>query len=255
MPFSSRKTVSQSSARDPDSPVVLVVDDDEATLNVVADVLHDAGYKVITAASGRDALEYLHSSPPPDLALVDLMMPGMDGWSFIGAFRREAHLARTPVVVMSAGGERTLSRAPVALAYLAKPLALESLVDTVSRFARRDRSPSSRAAFEGLEGRRHISSRRLRIPMVLAVDPPPDYVETNRETVACGGAILTECALEDAVDRANGGEAVALVAFDPAAADALVARVPDEVRVLDVSVMTQYQLEAAVRAAVQRAGF
>ena len=236
-----------------DEPVVLVVDDDDATLNAVADVLRSSGFKVITAMNGRDALEYLSAFPPPDLALVDLMMPCMDGWAFTGALRQEARLAHTPVVVMSAGGERTLSRAPVALAYLAKPLGLDELVEVVTRYARRDRTPQTRRLFRELEPRRHISTGRLRVPVVLAVGDAV-FVERHRETVACGGAVVHAITIDKLPERVGSKGIIAVLVPDPATATAIALSVPETARVFVSSTLSAYQLEAAVRAAVERSG-
>src|SRR5215475_11507242 len=59
---------------------VLVVEDDDATLEAVAELLEGEGVSVCKAHNGREALDRLHQSPVPGLIIVDLMMPVMDGW-------------------------------------------------------------------------------------------------------------------------------------------------------------------------------
>ncbi len=82
--------------------VVLVVDDSEDAQELFARSLEDAGYSVLTAANGREALEVLTSHPLPNLILLDLFMPVMDGLEFIHVMRSYSRLAPVPVVVVSA---------------------------------------------------------------------------------------------------------------------------------------------------------
>ena len=80
---------------------VLVVEDDEATQVLVQKHLSKAGWQVITANHGRAALERV-SEGKPDLVLLDLMMPEMDGFEFLEAFRKQPGCAQITVVVMTA---------------------------------------------------------------------------------------------------------------------------------------------------------
>src|SRR5947209_13870316 len=61
---------------------ILIVDDDAATRTAMTLVLEGTGYRVASASDGREALDYLQRSERPDLILLDLMMPRMDGWQF-----------------------------------------------------------------------------------------------------------------------------------------------------------------------------
>jgi CheY-like chemotaxis protein len=113
---------------------VLIVDDDEAILDTLRDVLMDTGYEVWTAAGGDEALERLRDAPAlPDVILVDLMMPDMDGWELTARVREEPELRDVPVVVMSAGGTALLATAPAADAYLPKPIQLSQLLQVLHR--------------------------------------------------------------------------------------------------------------------------
>ena len=84
---------------------ILVVDDDEGSRQALADVLGDEGYEVVAVDSARAALDYLHTSPPPRLIVLDLMMPGMEGWDFRHEQKRDPKLASIPVIGVSAAGK------------------------------------------------------------------------------------------------------------------------------------------------------
>ncbi len=118
---------------------ILVVDDDAGIRDALATTLGDAGYEVVTAVDGRDALARL--SPRPALILVDLMMPELDGWELIGELQRTAPLADIPICVLSAIASHA---PPEARAVLHKPVDLDELLATVARLLR-DYSPSSRS--------------------------------------------------------------------------------------------------------------
>jgi CheY-like chemotaxis protein len=81
--------------------LVLVVEDDDAAREGLADVLRREGYAVATAADGREALDCLHSGPRPDLNLLDMLMPVLDGWQFLRLLRQEGWRPTVPVVVTS----------------------------------------------------------------------------------------------------------------------------------------------------------
>lgn len=110
---------------------ILVVEDDDAIRHLVSDTLLDAGFAVATATDGQDALDQLEQHPP-DAILLDLMMPCMDGWSFLQACRTEDRFARIPVGLMSAAPLlcRTADAWGVQVA-IGKPFALDDLVSQV----------------------------------------------------------------------------------------------------------------------------
>jgi CheY-like chemotaxis protein len=84
------------------SSSVLIVEDSDATREALALLLQAAGYTTAEAEDGRAALVYLRSHPPPRLILLDLTMPGMDGWEFLRERRKDRELARIPVVLFTA---------------------------------------------------------------------------------------------------------------------------------------------------------
>ncbi len=80
---------------------IMVVDDDQAMLTLVGLILEQAGFVVQKAKSGLEALELLNSSPP-DLFILDIMMPGMDGIELCQRIRANPLTAETPVLFLSA---------------------------------------------------------------------------------------------------------------------------------------------------------
>ena len=81
------------------TPLILIVDDDPSSRDVLARLLSNGGYAVRTAANGWEAL--LAADPSVDLILLDMMLPGMDGPSFLEKLRRLPHGKHVPVVVIS----------------------------------------------------------------------------------------------------------------------------------------------------------
>jgi CheY-like chemotaxis protein len=81
---------------------ILLVEDDEITRGAIKMVLEWEGYQVDCAANGQEALDYLRHEGEPALILLDVMMPVLDGEQFRQEQKRDPHLARIPVVVVSA---------------------------------------------------------------------------------------------------------------------------------------------------------
>jgi CheY-like chemotaxis protein len=117
---------------------LLVVDDDADLREALQDVLRDAGYEVLTAANGRQALDVLaRTSVPPRLVLLDMMMPVLDGAGFLRELHTQPGGREIPVVVFSASaGAREESEALGAQAYLRKPVDVQTLLETVEKYSR-----------------------------------------------------------------------------------------------------------------------
>jgi two-component system, chemotaxis family, chemotaxis protein CheY len=112
---------------------VLVVDDDPGIRDILGSALQDDGYEVREAVHGADALEVL-AEWPPDVILLDLMMPVMDGWTFRARQLELAGASHIPVVVLSAAHEATRqARIMGAAAVMAKPFDLDAVGAAVSR--------------------------------------------------------------------------------------------------------------------------
>ena len=112
---------------------ILAVDDERHIVRLVEVNLQRAGYEVVTASNGLKALEELRSSSRPDLILLDLMMPVMDGTQLQEHLARDDELADIPVLVCSASGERA-RRQPHAVGFLPKPVDPPALLDAVHRY-------------------------------------------------------------------------------------------------------------------------
>lgn len=111
---------------------ILIVEDDPSIREALKLFLELEGYRVLEAANGQAALEVLSSMPPPRLVLLDLMMPIMDGYEFLGARARNSAFSAIPVVVVSAFVER-VAELPIQ-GYVAKPIDFDHLLALVSRF-------------------------------------------------------------------------------------------------------------------------
>jgi CheY-like chemotaxis protein len=118
---------------------VLIVDDDPAIRRVLELALASEAFEVRQAGDGREGLAILDSWRP-DLILLDLMMPVMDGWAFRDRQRETASLADIPVIVLSAScnlrGEQTAAIQPAAA--LPKPFDLDRLLETVGQVISRN---------------------------------------------------------------------------------------------------------------------
>jgi two-component system chemotaxis response regulator CheY len=110
---------------------ILVVDDDPDILEALSEILEAEGFVIRQARNGQEALELLENVQP-NLILLDLMMPVMNGWEFAERIRRRPDWAQIPVIILSAdrniGGK---ARELGALGYLAKPFELSELLSLV----------------------------------------------------------------------------------------------------------------------------
>jgi len=116
---------------------ILVVDDDPATLRLVRDKLDYVGFEVLTATSGQHALDVIARRGLPHLAIVDILMPGMDGFEFCQSLQKFTDL---PVIMLTAvDEEETVIRSIEHFAedYVTKPFSPRELVARVQRVLRR----------------------------------------------------------------------------------------------------------------------
>lgn len=113
---------------------ILVVDDEPALLRLMEYLLHRQGYRILTAANGEDALELVRTERP-DLVVLDVMMPRMDGYEVAAAIRHDREIASTPIVILTAKAQdQDIERGLAAAvdAYITKPFEPARLSDTVA---------------------------------------------------------------------------------------------------------------------------
>ncbi len=114
---------------------ILVVDDDADSLEIVRTYLESRGYRVTTAADGKEALAMLEDARP-DLVLLDVMMPGIDGWEVARTIKDHPEFSATRVVMLTARSDFTDKPRGLRAGaddYIVKPMRLEDLGRKVER--------------------------------------------------------------------------------------------------------------------------
>jgi DNA-binding response OmpR family regulator len=115
---------------------ILVIDDEKDLLEEVSALLTDYGYQVSTASSGREGLEKAIQEKP-DLILLDVVMPKMDGWQVLQRLKGDEATRATPVLMLTAKGELGSifeSQRLRATDHLIKPFEIEELVSFIRRY-------------------------------------------------------------------------------------------------------------------------
>ena len=114
---------------------ILIVEDEQDLSDLLLDVLETEGHRARTAGNGLEALSRIEERRP-QLILLDMMMPVMDGWQFIERLRANEEWTSIPVVVMTAVYDMSsLERKTGAKAILTKPFDIELIVDAVDLYA------------------------------------------------------------------------------------------------------------------------
>ncbi|MEF8879475.1 MAG: response regulator [Candidatus Thermoplasmatota archaeon] len=114
---------------------IMVVDDEEDVLFTVGNMLEMEGYEVMKAADGEQALDMLENKDTPDLILLDIMMPGMDGWDVCAKIRENSDLSGIPIIFLTAKGD-TMSVGMGGLGaedYIVKPFNVKDLKERVEQ--------------------------------------------------------------------------------------------------------------------------
>ena len=112
---------------------ILVVDDEDDILHFLEMVLREKGYQVTTASGGHEALTRAQIDKP-DLVLLDIMMPQMDGWEVLKLLRVDDETRRIPVAMLSARTEakdRVQGLQEGAIDYICKPFSLQELLGKI----------------------------------------------------------------------------------------------------------------------------
>jgi CheY-like chemotaxis protein len=117
------------------TPTILLIDDEDAIRQVLSLALEFEGYQVFTASNGEEGLRTLQRIPRPDLILLDLMMPVMDGWEFLEAIKKDTAFSDIPVVIVTAS--RKSDEIKGAAAVIEKPVGLNELFRVAGRYCQR----------------------------------------------------------------------------------------------------------------------
>jgi CheY-like chemotaxis protein len=112
---------------------IVIVDDEFALADVLTATLSDIGFHVVSASNGKRGLEVM-AEHPPDLVLLDYMMPLLDGAGVLKAMRADPKFSAVPVIMMSAAPESVVrSRCHGYVAFLRKPFDFEAILNAVQR--------------------------------------------------------------------------------------------------------------------------
>jgi two-component system KDP operon response regulator KdpE len=125
----------------------LVVDDDADVRALVRVVLEPRGFEVEESATGSEALVALHTRPLPDIVVLDVQMPDLDGWETLAAIRGQERTATVPVILCTVRAQQADMERAWALGcdgFLAKPFSIGQLVAEVVAVC--DRTAAERAA-------------------------------------------------------------------------------------------------------------
>jgi two-component system, cell cycle response regulator DivK len=117
---------------------VLVADDKATGRELVRTILENSGYEVFEASNGLEAVKQAHQLSP-DLIILDIHMPGLDGFGVIEQLRREQPFAATPIIALTASammGDRERAMAAGFTGYITKPIGLKALRAEVTRLLR-----------------------------------------------------------------------------------------------------------------------
>ncbi len=120
---------------------ILVVDDEPSIRAIVAETLEEEGYQVQTASNGQEALDLVRCIPP-DAVVLDMMMPVMDGWTFLQACREDPKCADLRVMCLSAAPTAAADAARLgAKACMTKPFDLDALLSTIQQLIDGEATP------------------------------------------------------------------------------------------------------------------
>jgi DNA-binding response OmpR family regulator len=130
---------------------VLVVDDEKDLVDLISYNLARGGYEVLTAYDGKDALE-IAQREVPDLVVLDLMLPGLDGTEVARRLKADSRTAGVPIVMLTAKGEETDVVVGLTIGaddYVTKPFSMKILLARINTVLRRGEGAEAGAAGEG----------------------------------------------------------------------------------------------------------
>ncbi len=250
-----------------ETETILVVDDDQHLRTILKHVLEQGGFQVVLAEDGRQALASLQRGLP-DLVLLDVMMPGLDGFDVLRELRNRFRTSHLPVIMLTAKGEtphKVRGLAQGANDYLSKPFVPDELVLRVRNLLQLSRSQRDANPLTGLPGNRAIArelNRRLEAGLsfgFLYFDLDHFKAYNDHYGYVKGDAVLTMLAdllanevlaCDDAFLGHVGGDDFVAVTL-PQDADGLAERI---VAAFDEHVLAQYDPEDRRRGYIELPG-
>jgi CheY-like chemotaxis protein len=166
---------------------VLVIDDEAVVRGLMQRFLSKEGFRVLTAASGEDGLR-LAREQRPDAITLDVMMPGMDGWTVLSSLMADSELGDIPVIMLTILDDQRMGYALGASEYLTKPIDRERLISVLTKYRRDlpvlvvDDDPAARSllrrileaegysVIEAENGRAALDCTGERVPGVILLD-------------------------------------------------------------------------------------
>ena len=120
---------------------ILVVEDNDMNMQLVEFLLEEGGYRIVKATSGEEALAITRDGPEntPDLILMDIHLPGMDGLSVVRAIKSDARTARIPILALTAHamrGDKDRFLEAGCDGYISKPIDVKTFIASIERYLR-----------------------------------------------------------------------------------------------------------------------
>jgi CheY-like chemotaxis protein len=125
-------------------PLVLIADDSIDVREMYEEYLNAVGYRVVTASNGREAVIFARVSRP-DVVVMDLQMPNVDGWAAIRELQHDAKTASLPVIALTGHDLKYSAMAEGAVSYLTKPIIPEHLAREIAVCLEQSRMKQRRA--------------------------------------------------------------------------------------------------------------
>ena len=116
---------------------ILVVEDNDMNMQLVEFLLEEGGYRIVKATSGEEALSLTRDGTAPDLILMDIHLPGMDGLSVVRAMKEDARTARIPILALTAHamrGDRDRFLEAGCDGYISKPIDVKTFIASIERY-------------------------------------------------------------------------------------------------------------------------
>ena len=116
---------------------ILVVEDNDMNMQLVEFLLEEGGYEIVKATSGEEALAITHNENPPDLILMDIHLPGMDGLSVVRAIKAEKRTSGIPILALTAHamrGDKDRFLEAGCDGYISKPIDVKTFLGSIQKY-------------------------------------------------------------------------------------------------------------------------